>query len=555
MIEFQFLLVQPRSAFIHSLCILGHSRYITNLHPIRHYIIVAMQFHTHFLLSLFLISLFIFPFLSSSSPVTVSVPNPHADPYSDINDAIRFIDYSTQCLNLNIPSFPFNYPTHPTKHQCRFEYSQIVFKSVLPPMDRRIRDMYFKLKKQNMEQRQAQMQKPAQSQSQAQTSTSSVAIPQPASNPPNPEPAPFSSRARAQAQAQPAANPNFNPLSPGAQRLRMKRLTIEDLKLPENWNYARGFLPFILTGAMSNWNLTHNWSIDAFNRTFGHIDVYFHPRYVTTGRGAGIRVSFSEAIDALTNTPEFGYIYWNPYFYDWKLFLSNMSSEFKSDFSHWLEDDEWIDQCLMREDYRVEFILRTAWKLVVFGAPGSGMYLHQDTLFTQSWQAHITGRKRWFVCDPQQSTYLYEGTVDAFKYEFGEMKGDWKGVYNRQYPLFQRAVCYDDIAETGDIVYYPPSYWHQTLNLGPNITLGLSGTMLNAVNYYDIAQQLVRDCDDPHSWFFSEMLCHQIKHYCLPWWDYKYGKHDIEYGILQINSTLGMVHQQQIANGKIKRTL
>eukprot|EP01043_Picozoa_sp_COSAG02_P013724 COSAG02_NODE_554_length_20414_cov_67.356535_15_plen_111_part_00 len=51
-----------------------------------------------------------------------------------------------------------------------------------------------------------------------------------------------------------------------------------------------------------------------------------------------------------------------------------------------------------------------------------------------------------------------------------------------KYPLWQQARCYDYVAIPGDTLYYPPNYWHQTMNLDEE-TIALTSRILHPSNY------------------------------------------------------------------------
>ena len=79
-----------------------------------------------------------------------------------------------------------------------------------------------------------------------------------------------------------------------------------------------------------------------------------------------------------------------------------------------------------------------------------------------TWQAQIKGRKRWRVCPPSETPFLYEGTS---KRETGSSDLNTFTASTQNFPLWEYARCYDYVAAPGDVLYYPPNYWHQTMNL------------------------------------------------------------------------------------------
>jgi len=156
------------------------------------------------------------------------------------------------------------------------------------------------------------------------------------------------------------------------------------------------------------------------------------------------------------------------------------------------------------------------------------MFNHKDTLQSTSFQAQISGRKvrggeeqstggandgrsvattvvcialylttfysslrsspsrssqRWHLCPPSQDSKLYKaGDVNTF---------------NPDYPKYPRALeldCFDDVVETGMMVYYPANYWHQTRNMDP-FTLSVSGTLVTEGNAHLISKEFDRECD------------------------------------------------------------
>ena len=63
-------------------------------------------------------------------------------------------------------------------------------------------------------------------------------------------------------------------------------------------------------------------------------------------------------------------------------------------------------------------------------------------------------------------------------------------------PLFADAVqrhCYDDVVEAGDVIHYPPRWWHATLNLGDEV-VGLAARMFNEVDYNGTLEELELTC-------------------------------------------------------------
>ncbi len=143
---------------------------------------------------------------------------------------------------------------------------------------------------------------------------------------------------------------------------------------------------------------------------------------------------------------------------------------------------------------------------------GAGMFNHQDVLRTASFQAQVLGSKRWHLCSPSQSRFLYgAGELDTFDPD-----------YNR-FPLYAQASCYEDVVEEGEVIFYPADWWHQTENVrAPSVAL--TTTVIDTNNHVQIAQELREECDrQKYKWGFSAELCESLKNQCFAYWTSHFG--------------------------------
>ena len=64
-------------------------------------------------------------------------------------------------------------------------------------------------------------------------------------------------------------------------RLKLPRVSIDELYSPGFEDYALGRKPFLLIGAMDDWTMVSadngTWSLDFFKREFGHYHADFYP--------------------------------------------------------------------------------------------------------------------------------------------------------------------------------------------------------------------------------------------------------------------------------------
>ncbi len=70
-------------------------------------------------------------------------------------------------------------------------------------------------------------------------------------------------------------------------------------------------------------------------------------------------------------------------------------------------DADWFADCLGSRALIDEFTKKLHWRMTLIGTKGAGMFNHYDVLRTSSWQAQMTGAKRWHICAPDQRPYLY----------------------------------------------------------------------------------------------------------------------------------------------------
>jgi len=304
--------------------------------------------------------------------------------------------------------------------------------------------------------------------------------------------------------------PNTNP------REKLPRIHISHMYLDENEVYRSGLAPFVLLGALDSWNLS-SWSPAALASRFPSSIVDFYPHNMGKSNVRPFLVPMAEAVAEQANpSGRFPtsqqrpgtYIQWNVNNEDWTRVRKDMTKRLPAQFR---EDDSWLlhvrQRCLHSTALQDLFTLRTHWRMVIIGNRGAGMFNHQDVLRTASYQAQLAGSKRWHLCDPSQSRYLYgAGTVDTFDPDYD------------RYPLFHQARCYEDIIEAGEVIFYPADYWHQTENLATP-TISLTTTIMDANNYEWVMEELRAECvNQKYKWGFSKELCDALLNKCFDFW-------------------------------------
>lgn len=96
---------------------------------------------------------------------------------------------------------------------------------------------------------------------------------------------------------------------------------------------------------------------------------------------------------------------------------------------------------------------RAEWISLYAGPSGTGSPLHQDVFGTHTWLAQIRGTKVWRLCAPEAIDEAVAFASDAF----GE----------HALPC----TVYEAVLSPGDLIYLPPSWWHQVKNLTETIAI------------------------------------------------------------------------------------
>lgn len=177
------------------------------------------------------------------------------------------------------------------------------------------------------------------------------------------------------------------------------------------------------------------------------------------------------------------------------------------------EDDFLLEEnpnCLKshRETLLPLFYLNTHWKMFLIGEEGAGMFNHQDTLLSPTWQLLLTGIKQWHLCSNSQTAYLYKpGDVNLFHPNYED------------YPNILKIKCFQFNQTKGDLLYYPGNYWHQTMNF-ETPTIGMTGTFITKASVKELIRELRKECDGANRLFAKDqVLCSQLSTCFQSWQD------------------------------------
>jgi len=201
------------------------------------------------------------------------------------------------------------------------------------------------------------------------------------------------------------------------------------------------------------------------------------------------------------------YIHWNMLLNDFDALLKSMNMSLPPI----LNDTFWNIECFDSPEMSNQYHLSTHWKMLLIAEQGAGMFNHRDYLQSASYQIQLVGRKKWHLCAPSEDSYLYnDGDIDTFHPDY------------ERFPNALQATCYQFTVDPGDFVYYPKSYWHQTLNLDTP-SIAITGTLVTPGNYKDVREKLEVQCEGKGNLFMPDpVFCKQLQK-CYQYWEDYFG--------------------------------
>lgn len=328
--------------------------------------------------------------------------------------------------------------------------------------------------------------------------------------------------------------------------------------------------PFIVKDAFKLMNIASEKLEAVFNRKFlttryGHQRVDFYPHNMKEESAHPYFLNFGSALYQLLNKPEEvyvgvdasepgTYIQWNLDHPHWTGLLKDLGATLPG----MLNDSHWTSECFRQQSHYVvnkstksayqtvdhtgdslgmndgttttasgdetrfvpnsasatdilsQFYLSTHWQMLLIGENQAGMFNHMDTLRTASWQLQLVNAKKWHLCSPEMTPFLYKaGEVDMFHVDYSV------------HPLVLQARCYEVTLQPGELLYYPADYWHQTLNIGTP-SIALSSTLVTPLNYKHIIAELRKECTNnelQRIFLYDPHMCAMLEECYAHWSD------------------------------------
>jgi hypothetical protein len=193
--------------------------------------------------------------------------------------------------------------------------------------------------------------------------------------------------------------------------------------------------PFLVKGYLTISNKIRSFlQLSSLSQRYGMAKVDFYPHNMIEEQTKPFYKPLYDAINQFIEPSEIyvdvdiseegSYLQWNlsPSFYSDLLNQTSLTIPYLFHDRYLLEDnpkcfgiDTEDDTTKDRNDLLASYLLNTHWKMLLIGEKGSGMFNHQDTLLSPTYQILLTGIKQWHLCSNVFSSFLYKaGDVNMF---------------------------------------------------------------------------------------------------------------------------------------------
>lgn len=203
--------------------------------------------------------------------------------------------------------------------------------------------------------------------------------------------------------------------------------------------------PLLFKGAAKDWPATQKWSLDFFEKEFGDFEIFVLD---TVG-----------AIDRK-----------NPQKFE-KLPLKSFIEQMREGSLKYLKFSNIVQKQLkLQEDLdnswlnKFDTLTSFGRRFYMFiGGKGTITPLHNE--FPSVVYIQVNGRKKWILYAPEERIFLNPRTERRhyFYTEADPFEAD------PQFPLMPYAQRYEVVLEPGDVLWFPPFYWHYVENLSDSI--------------------------------------------------------------------------------------
>lgn len=256
--------------------------------------------------------------------------------------------------------------------------------------------------------------------------------------------------------------------------------------------------PFIVTDAMISVPDRAEDLLGYFHRVFGYSQVEFYPQNMRIKPGRLYHSNLSDALDYLdfpdgaytsSDTSEIGaYIQWPLGRSLFQSLLSTFHLETMQSAAFPHNPSSLLGG--LSDGTLDAFFNKTHWYMVLIGEERAGIFRHADQLPVGSWQAQLWGSKRWTICPPEAHLQQPKHSSD--------------------YPLSIASACKTVDLQPGQVIFYPPYFFHETRCLqGPCVSL--SSTVISPHFAEDLHQFVREECvQRERGYHFDRSLCERV---------------------------------------------
>lgn len=234
-------------------------------------------------------------------------------------------------------------------------------------------------------------------------------------------------------------------------------------------SFIKEELPVILKGGCKSWAAYSKWTVDFFSTVYGNVAVpmsnYRKDPYqaAQTKPDMKIREYLKSALDIASGKSNE-----NQDLYSAGWFFCKGYCELLKDVTvPPCFQDNWAD--------RVQRVIHFDTRSILFGHPKVDSPLHTDSFFVSTWFAMIKGQKRMRLVAPEHTQHVHNGFDVYDEAKVNELSA--KGV-----------PVYDCVIEEGDVVWFPPGWWHHVKN--DTFTISLTTNFVSRYHFLPFEQQV-----------------------------------------------------------------
>ncbi len=228
-------------------------------------------------------------------------------------------------------------------------------------------------------------------------------------------------------------------------------------------------LPIILKGGAKNWPAYQKWSVEFFKEHYGNVQVPMSNYRKAPYQDASTKptMPISDYLDSALRIAA-GEADKNEDLYSAGWFFCRHHCELLKDITppQYFQQN-WVDQ--------IQKVVRFDTRSILFGHPKVESPLHTDSFFVSVFFAMIRGQKRMRLIHPKDSEHVQNGypVFDSEKVAELEKKG---------------VVVYDCTISEGDIVWFPPGWWHHVQN--NTFTISITTNFVSSRHFLPFEQQV-----------------------------------------------------------------